>query len=170
LVFSLVPRTCRAIIAAAALVLSSGAATSQPIQVASGAPFRHLSGSWSGGGQIHFADGNTERITCRAYYVPKGAGDELNLAIRCASLSYKIEIRATIHEDNGRIRGRWEERTFNAEGDLTGKAAAGHISMSITGGGLTGAMTIAYGASAQTVSISTQGTGLKGATISLSRS
>ena len=41
--------------------------------------------------------------------------------------------------------------------------------MSISGGGLTGSMSITYGSATQAVSISTQGTGVKGVTISLSR-
>jgi hypothetical protein len=154
---------------AAALALSSNFAAAQVLPAAAGKPFQQLEGSWSGGGQIRFTDGKSERISCRAYYVPKRDGDELGLAIRCASLSYKIEIRATLRHDDGRLSGKWEERTFNAEGDVSGKASPGHITMGITGGGLTGAMTISYGSATQAVSIATQGTGLKGVTISLSR-
>src|SRR5258706_7991951 len=134
-----------------------------------GSPFASLNGAWSGGGQVRFADGKAERITCRAYYNLKGPPDELGLAIRCASISYKIEIRANLVNENGRLSGRWEERTFNAHGDVTGKASAGNISMSINGGGITGSMSVSYGETTQAVSISTDGSNLKGVTISLSR-
>ncbi len=130
--------------------------------------FGQLNGSWSGGGQVRFADGKTERISCRAYYNPKGS-DELGLAIRCASTSYKIDIRASLQHANGRLSGHWEERTFNASGDVNGKASRGNINMSIVGGGLSGSMSVSYGSSTQAVSISTEGTNLKGVTISLSR-
>ncbi len=152
-----------------ALVAGATAGSAQTTEVAqaSGA-FGQLSGSWSGGGKVKFADGKSERISCRAYYNPKG-GDELGLAIRCASTSYKIEIRANLQHANGRLSGRWEERTFNASGDVTGKASRGNISMSINGGGLSGSMSVSYGSSTQAVSISTEGTNLKGVTISLSR-
>lgn len=130
--------------------------------------FGQLNGSWSGGGQVRFADGKTERISCRAYYNPKG-GDELGLAIRCASTSYKIDIRANLQHEAGKLSGSWEERTFNASGGVKGKASRGNISMSISGGGLSGAMSVTYGTSTQAVSISTEGTNLKGVTISLSR-
>lgn len=149
--------------------VSVTAANAQTTLVRAASPFSELSGSWSGGGKVRFADGKSERITCRAYYNPKGSGEELSLAIRCASVSYKIEIRAALQNENGRLTGRWEERTFNAEGDVTGKASAGNLRMDIAGGGLTGSMSVSYGSSTQAVSISTEGVGLKGVTISLSR-
>ncbi len=145
------------------------AAHAQTTLVKSASPFSDLIGSWSGGGKVSFSDGKSERITCRAYYNPKGSGEELGLAIRCASISYKIEIRATLQNDNGRLSGRWEERTFNAEGEVTGRASSGNIRMDIAGGGLTGSMSVSYGSSTQAVSISTEGLSLKGVTISLSR-
>jgi hypothetical protein len=151
-------------------LLAAPAVWAQTTLVRSAGSFSLLSGSWSGGGQVRFSDGKVERISCRAYYNPKGAGEELGLAIRCASTSYKIEIRANLQNDNGRLTGRWEERTFNAEGDVTGKATSGNITMAISGGGLSGSMSVSYGQSSQSVSISTEGTNLKGVTISLSRS
>lgn len=157
------------LMAATVLPLVSGAAGAETALAKSGSPFQQLGGSWSGGGQVRFSDGSAERITCKAYYVPKGPPDELGLAIRCASTSYKIEIRASLINDNGKLSGRWEERTFNAQGDVTGKATSGNISMSIVGGGLTGSMSVTYGSTTQAVSISTEGSGLKGVQISLSR-
>lgn len=155
--------------AAGLLVPATGAHAQEPtIQVKAASSFAQLIGSWSGGGEVNFSDGKTERISCRAYYNAKGAGDELNLAIRCASASYRIEVRANLLNDGGRLSGRWEERTFNAEGDITGKASSGTLSMTIAGG-ISGAMSVSYGLSSQSVSISTEGTNLKGVSISLSR-
>lgn len=152
------------------LAMPNGAtvARAQTEVAQSAGSFAQLSGSWNGGGKVQFADGKSERISCRAYYNPKG-GDELGLAIRCASTSYKIEIRASLQNENGRLSGRWEERTFNAQGDVTGRASHGSIRMSINGGGLSGSMSVSYGGSSQAVSISTEGTNLKGVTINLSR-
>jgi hypothetical protein len=135
-----------------------------------GSLFSELDGSWSGRGSVRFSDGKSEKITCRAYYNPKSAGAELGLAIRCASASYKIEIRASLLNQNGRLTGRWEERTFNASGEVTGRASAGKINMDIVGGGLTASMSVSTEGSRQAVSISTEGSNLKGVTIALSRS
>lgn len=161
----------RLVASALAMTLLSASlpAEAQTVQVKSSASFASLTGSWAGGGQVKFADGKTERITCRAYYNHKGSGEELGLAIRCASTSYKIEIRANVTNENGKLSGRWEERTFNVEGDVTGRASSGNINMAIAGGGLSGSMSVTYGSSTQAVSITTEGTNLKGVTISLSR-
>jgi hypothetical protein len=144
---------------------TSPSALAQP----AGHVFAGLDGTWSGSGNVRFSDGKSEKISCRAYYNPKGAGTELGLAIRCASVSYKIEIRARLQNENGRLTGHWEERTFNASGEVTGKATAGKISMDIAGGGLTGSMSVSTNGSRQAVSISTEGSSLKGVTIALSR-
>ncbi|MCL4768396.1 MAG: hypothetical protein KJZ80_19435 [Hyphomicrobiaceae bacterium] len=161
----------RAFALAVTIAASAGAtaAYAQTALVKAASPFSELSGSWSGGGKVRFSDGKSERITCRAYYNPKGDGEELGLAIRCASISYKIDIRASLLNENGRLSGRWEERTFNAEGDVTGRASSGSIRMDIAGGGLSGSMSVSYGSSTQAVSISTEGSNLKGVVISLSR-
>lgn len=167
----MLPRTLLGTLAVATVLVAPVTMTAAHAQSAAASPvgpFAQLGGSWSGGGKVSFADGKSERITCRAYYNPKG-GDELGLAIRCASVSYKIEIRANLQNNNGRLSGRWEERTFNAEGDVTGQASNGNIRMDIAGGGLSGSMSVSYGRSTQAVSISTEGVGLKGVTISLSR-
>lgn len=163
------PRLLLSSLALALGLATSASTTTAHAQPAPGHIFAGLDGSWSGRGNVRFSDGKSERIACRAYYNPKSAGTELGLAIRCASVSYKIEIRASLLNENGRLTGRWEERTFNAEGEVTGRASAGNISMDIAGGGLTASMSVSYGGSKQAVSISTEGSNLKGVVINLSR-
>lgn len=163
------PRLLLSSLALALGLATSASTTTAHAQPTPGHIFAGLDGSWSGRGNVRFSDGKSERIACRAYYNPKSAGTELGLAIRCASVSYKIEIRASLLNENGRLTGRWEERTFNAEGEVTGRASAGNISMDIAGGGLTASMSVSYGGSKQAVSISTEGSNLKGVVINLSR-
>src|SRR5690242_15320816 len=66
-------------------------------------PFPRLAGSWSGNGKVVLDQGKSEQISCRAYYTAKSAGADLALAIRCASSSYKIEMRATLSQQNGQV-------------------------------------------------------------------
>jgi hypothetical protein len=132
-------------------------------------PFSTLDGSWSGNGQMRLDGGTTERLKCTAYYRMKDGGSGLGIAIRCSSQNNKIELRADLKNQGGKLSGSWEERTFNATGDVTGKASDSRIALSIVGGGLTGTMVMTYTTSSQRVSITTQGTGLKGVTISLKR-
>jgi hypothetical protein len=130
-------------------------------------PFDTLLGSWGGSGEIRLDQGRMERIKCNAYYT--GGGAELGLAIRCASESYKIEIRSKLSYSGGRLSGNWEERTFNAQGNATGTATPNKITLSISGG-VSGTMVVSYSKSRQNVSISTQGVALKSVSIALGRS
>jgi hypothetical protein len=132
-------------------------------------PFSTLDGTWSGNGQIRLDGGSSERLKCTAYYRMKDSGSGLSIAIRCSSQNNKIELRANLTNQGGKLTGTWEERTFNAAGDVTGQASDNRISLSIVGGGLSGTMVVTYTTSSQRVSITTQGTALKGVTMSLSR-
>ena len=136
-------------------------------QAADSNPFDTLLGSWRGNGQIVLSEGKTERLKCNAYYT--GGGSQLRMAILCQSESSNVQIRSALSQSGGRITGTWEERTFNAEGNASGQASSGKISLAITGG-VTGTMLVSYSSSRQSVAISTQGIALKSVTIDLSRS
>lgn len=148
--------------------IAFGATTTGSEAVAE-APFAGLNGTWSGGGQIRLSGGSTEALKCKAYYTPKESGTSVGMAIRCASPSNKIELRATLMFQGGRVTGSWEERTFNAMGEVSGSAAGNRLNLSIVGGGFSGAMAVSTNGSSQTVSITTDGIGLKGVNISLSK-
>lgn len=128
-----------------------------------------LAGTWSGGGQIRLADGRSERLTCRAFYNSRDGGNGLGIALRCASQSYKIELRSSVRLSGGRVSGTWEERSFNAGGEITGSASSGSLRLSFSGT-MTGSMSVSYAGSSQRVSISTAGGELSSVSLSLSRS
>jgi hypothetical protein len=132
--------------------------------------FSTLSGSWAGAGHIRLEGGSTESLKCRAYYTTKDEGTGLGLAIRCASASNKIELRANLAYQSGKISGSWEERQFNASGSVTGQASSSRVSLSITGGGFSGSMTVTLNGSTQSVSIQTNGIGLRAVNINMARS
>jgi hypothetical protein len=155
--------------ATAAMALGSTAAQAQGAIGNPASPFAQLGGTWSGDGRVRFADGSSEQIRCRAYYNPKDGGRQLGLAIRCASTSYKMEIRASLLDNNGRVTGTWEERTYNATGHATGRATSGNVSLAIAGGGLSGTMSVSFRRSSQKVAIITSGDSLRGVSMSLTR-
>lgn len=132
-------------------------------------PFATLAGSWSGQGKIRLEGGKSETIRCRAYYTTSDGGSELGMAIRCASASNKIEMRASLNYSNGSVSGSWEERTFNASGQVKGQATSSKLTLSIAGGGLNGSMSVQLGGASQSVSISTTGSTFQGLDLSLSR-
>ena len=164
-------RTASTILArcAASICAVAAAALLSAPSTAADTVFSTFNGNWSGNGQIRLDSGASERIKCNAYYTPKEAGAGLGLAIRCASASYKIELRSQLKSHGGKISGSWEERTFNAAGDVTGLATGTRISLSVAGGGMTGTMSVSASGETQSVTITTQGTGLKSVNINLSR-
>lgn len=131
---------------AGALALGSAAAA----QAAS--PFNELGGSWSGSGRIRLANGDNERLRCRAYYTPRSGGSRMGMAIRCSSPSYNFELRSTLTNRGGRVSGEWEETNFNASGSVRGRARRGQISLTVDGS-VNGRLTVSYGSNRQTVSL-----------------
>ena len=114
------------------------------------ANFSSINGSWRGSGQLKLQDGKTEQLRCRAYYNPKDGGNKLGMAVRCASTSYKFEFRSQLALDGTAITGSWEERNFNAEGNVEGTFKQGDISLAATGA-VEADMSVQYTASTQTV-------------------
>lgn len=150
---------------ACSLLLGAAAAT----PAAAEGPFSGLTGTWRGAAKVRLQSGNSETLKCYAYYSPKETGIELGLAIRCASASNKIELRAQLLAAGSKVSGRWEERTYNAAGDVSGSAQAGRLSLSIDGGAFRGSMAVRTNGGSQTVSIKTEGIALQGVNIDLSR-
>jgi hypothetical protein len=147
-------------------VLALLVASSQ-LSADAGNPFSTLLGSWGGSGEYRLQDGTTQRVKCNAYYT--GGGTQLGMVIRCSSDTNKIEIRSKLSSSGGRITGSWEERTYNAEGSASGSATGDKINLQISGA-VNGTMQVAYTASRQSVSISTQGVALRSVNITLGRS
>lgn len=130
--------------------------------------FDSLMGSWSGQGQIRYNDGQSEGIRCTAYYT--GGGDKLRLAIRCRSATTEVEIRGQLTAEGDKLTGTWEERTFNAAGDATGRVSGEKMSLSVTGGGFKGAMSVSSVGSKQVVSISTEGIRMRSVNVTMAKS
>jgi hypothetical protein len=148
-----------AVAAAAALVVFAGPARANPT-------FAPLLGSWGGSGTYKLQDGTSERLKCDAYYT--GTGSQLGIAVRCAGQTNKIEMRSKLTANGTSLSGHWEERTYNAEGSVTGTLSDQKLSFSIAGG-VAGSMTITYDQTKQSVTIDTKGIPLKSVTVSLSR-
>jgi hypothetical protein len=119
-------------------------------------------------GDLTLADGTRERISCRGYYVLKSGGNALSIAILCNSPNRKVEIRSLVEESGRGVSGQWEERTFNATGQVSGSATTTSMRLSISGS-IEGAIAISLKGRSHSVNISTAGTGFKGVSMSLSR-
>jgi hypothetical protein len=138
------------------------------VPAVAGSPFSALVGTWSGKGTARLEGGKSERLSCRGYY--SGSGNtELKLNILCANPSTKVELRSVLKYSNGRVTGTWEERNFNQSGTITGTASDEKMRLVIGGGGLKGVLSVSIGGSTQSVSLSTQGSTLKGVSINFAR-
>jgi hypothetical protein len=132
-------------------------------------PLAQLDGTWSGSGRIDLTNGESEGLKCTAYYTPKEGGAEVGVALRCASASNKVELRANLVSDGSRVSGSWEERTFNASGTVTGQASATQIKLAINGGGFSGSMAVTTTGKSQVISVLTAGLALKAVNVKLQR-
>ena len=142
------------------------------VPAVAGSPFSALVGTWSGKGTARLEGGKSERLSCKGYYSGSG-GSELKLNIICANPSTKVELRSTLKYSNGRVTGTWEERNYNQSGTITGSADDQKLRLVIGGGGLKGMLSVSIGSGAggatQSVSLSTQGSALKGVSIDFAR-
>ena len=129
--------------------------------------FDSLLGSWTGSGELVLQGGQWESVKCNAYYT--GGGSKLRVAVRCASSSYRVEVRSKLTSAGDRIYGTWEERTYNAVGGVKGRIREGQLTFSIVGSGLSGSMMVSLGSSQQSVKLSTKGIRLKSVSMTLSR-
>ena len=120
---------------------------------ATSSPFRNFIGQWSGRGQVVGSDGHRESMRCRAEYSELKASAAVNLAIVCASESFKFDIRSHVDASGESVQGYWTETSRNVSGSLTGRIAAnqfeGQISsptfsatISLTSNGRTQSVTI----------------------------
>lgn len=130
--------------------------------------FDALLGAWSGSGRSIYQDGQSEPIRCTAFYTD--GGQRLRLAIRCHSASNAIEIRGQLTTEGDSVSGTWEERTFNASGEATGRFRGDGLTLTIKGGGFSGAMAVQVSGARQIITISTEGISLKSVAVTLARS
>lgn len=152
--------------AGAAAIASIMLAHPGAAQVAS--PFAGLGGTWSGSGQVRLESGS-EAIRCTANYVPRGGGSALGLSLRCASPSNRIELRASLSASGGRVSGSWEERSYNAGGDISGLASGGSLRLRFSGS-ISGSMLVTTAGGSQSISVRTDNSALRGVNVSLRRS
>ncbi|HEY8246218.1 MAG TPA: hypothetical protein VIG38_02915 [Hyphomicrobium sp.] len=138
------------------------------VPAVAGSPFSALVGTWSGKGTARLEGGKSEKLSCKGYYSGSG-GTDLKLNIICANPSTKVELRSTLKYSNGRVTGTWEERNYNQSGTITGSADDQKLRLVIGGGGLKGMLSVSIGGATQSVSLSTQGSALKGVYIDFAR-
>ena len=105
-------------------------------------PFDTFAGAWSGTGTIAMNDGHSERIRCKAVYEVTPSGIILHQNLRCASDSYKFEVRSSLQADGDQLTGTWSEVTRQATGKVSGTISGGQISTSVDGTGFSASLNV----------------------------
>jgi hypothetical protein len=149
---------------AASLTLPGSAALAAPVS-----PFTAMAGTWSGGGVLSTTDGQQEQLRCRATYDVAGAGDQLQLNLRCASASYNFDLASEVEYRGGAISGSWSEASRNASGTLSGRAAGDRVQAAARGDNFSANLSLTTRGGRQTVSIQPQGTNVTSVSLALNR-
>jgi hypothetical protein len=144
----------KAALFASAILLIPAQGRTEP---GSQAPFAGLSGPWSGAGTITMTNGATERIRCKASYVVDASGKAVQQRLRCASDSYKLEIRSNVISEGGSLSGSWAEATRGMSGNVSGHASGAAISANVAGAGFTARLDVRTRGDKQSVTLRTQG-------------
>lgn len=140
-------------------------------QAVAGDAFLRIAGQWRGTGTIEFSDKSKETLHCRAAYDVLKSGANLQLAIRCASDSYRIDLLGNASEKNGKVTGSWSEATLNVSGALSGSADGSSIKVLASSQAFTASFGLVTHGGRQSVSIrsETPDSTIRGASISLAR-
>lgn len=120
-------------------------------------PIEGLSGYWSGNGSVVLSNGSTERVKCAVIYKVSEGGSQIRQTMRCASADYKIDSLAELSVKGEKVSGSWEEKTYSATGEVSGKFADNNFVLSIKGVNFTAAMNVSLSDCKQNISISPQG-------------
>jgi hypothetical protein len=132
-------------------------------------PFADLSGAWVGAGSITLSGGTHEPIRCRANYNTQSGGNDLKLALRCASDSYNVDFQGNARNNGGNFTGNWFEATNHAAGQFIGSVKGNRIDARIEGQTFAAFLDVTTHGNRQSVSLRSPGSRVSSVTISLKR-
>jgi hypothetical protein len=121
-----------------------------------GGAFSRFAGDWSGEGTVKTSAGS-ERIRCKAHYNVTPDGASLEQMLRCASDSYKLDIRTKVSATGTRFAGKWNEVSRDTIGNISGSITPTGIHGRIDGIGFTADVGIAIQTNRQSVTIDPEG-------------
>lgn len=145
---------------AIALVLTAALAATMALDGQTPAwanPLDNLGGYWTGGGQVALTNGKTERVKCAVTYKVADNGTQVRQSMRCASADYTINASAELRVSGANVTGSWEEKTYSATGQVTGRYSGTTFALNIKGANFTAAMNVNTTGCKQNISIAPQG-------------
>jgi hypothetical protein len=127
-----------------------------------------LDGYWTGGGTVAFSEGN-ERVKCAVRYRVGRGGAQVKQTLRCASTDYNINATAEFNLKGQQVEGSWEEKTYSATGEVTGRYTGSNLVLSIKGASFTAAMNVGLSGCKQSITIQPKGLEIRRITMNLAK-
>jgi hypothetical protein len=133
-------------------------------------PFTGLAGGWSGSGSVTLKSGTRESLRCRAKYDVENAGNSVKMNLRCASDSYRFDLKGTVVHERGALGGTWSEETRQVSGSVSGSASPDSVQARISGPNFVATIQIDMrGKRSQAVNINSDGQALSRVALTLTR-
>jgi hypothetical protein len=153
--------------AAASLALLAALASAN---AASAGPIDDMTGYWSGTGTLQLSGKERERVKCVAIYRVGDAGTRIRQTLRCASADYSINAKADLAiKDGQQVEGSWEEQTYAATGEVTGRYTGSRFVLAIKGANFTAAMNVGLSSCRQSIDITPKGLEVRRISLSLAK-
>jgi hypothetical protein len=150
-----------AVLLAALVLAAAGRAGAGPIE--------DLSGYWTGGGTVYLKNRSTEKVKCAVIYRVGAGGARIRQTLRCASADYTINAAAELRVAGGQVSGTWEEKTYSAAGEVSGRYTGSSMVLSIEGANFSAVVNLGLSACKQTININPKGTEVKRIAMSLAK-
>ena len=87
-----------------------------------------LAGRWTGMGTVTWKNGQQRPYACVVTYYLTEGGAAVKQLLKCqdghGSGDVKLDLRTAMKVNGDQISGRWEDRLYSLEGDVTGKVTA----------------------------------------------
>lgn len=136
-----------AVARAAAVVLATVVCTGVAVrpamaQQAQAAAQPRLEGSWSGGGSVNLASGNTERARCRASFSRRSADSYFMNAV-CATPSVRVSQTASLKRVSAsQFSGTFFNSEYNVSGSISVTVRGDRLSAQLQGGGASASLSL----------------------------
>jgi hypothetical protein len=150
--------------AAVLVIAAAGGALAQSVKPLK---LNEFTGYWSGVGMVTWTNGSTEQLKCVATY--KNAATDVRQNLRCASPGYAISASADLKVEGADITGTWEEKTYSANGLITGKVTDTGFLLSIKGPTFSADMNLNHTACKQAIDIAPTGVDVSKISIGLGK-
>jgi hypothetical protein len=136
---------------------------------AAAGPIEDLTGYWMGSGTVQLTNRDTEKVKCAVVYKVGEEGTRIKQTLRCASADYNINAVAELRVAGAQVSGNWEEKTYSATGQVSGRYTGSAFALSIEGANFTAAMSLGLSACKQTINIQPKGLEVRRITLNLAK-